>query len=292
MGLGIFPKAHKLLDLIAGVATGVYRVSMSASDKPRNTNDHYHIGIAAGAARVASALTDPMLSTIYPAMFWADRFLRGIETPHICDFGGGYGEACTLFGRVFPNARFTVVEVPEIVEQASAIDAAKHIHFTDTPPASCDLLFSSGVTMQAHGPQFACIEQLKPKAVIISAVEITPGDTFWSMQINRRYGRRCPYITFSEKEFVDRILAFGYILLDTWRMGQAMSGPSWTDARSRNFVGLPSSIPVSRTCKGQRRGGWSATSWGVKATEAQFETTKKGTEVHSNRGLSLSGGGF
>lgn len=225
MGLGIFPKVYRALDLASGLATGVYRVALKPGDKPRNTNDHHHLGSAAGAARVMSALTDPMPCTIYPAMFWVGRLLQGIEAPHICDFGGGFGEACVRFGRVFPSAKFTVVEVPEMVRQARDIEDARHITFTETPPASCDLLFSNGVTTNAHGPQLACVETLRPSALIVTGVEITAGQTFWSMQVNRRYGRRCPYITFNEADFVSRVVALGYSLRDTWHMGNAMSGP-------------------------------------------------------------------
>jgi hypothetical protein len=45
------------------------------------------------------------------------------------------------------------------------------------------------------------------------------------MQVNRRYGRRSPYVTFNDQEFVSRIASFGYELRDTWTMGHAGSGP-------------------------------------------------------------------
>lgn len=224
MSSGFVARAHWALDAIAGAATGFYRVAWRPGDAATNANAHYVLGHDVAAARVNAALHGPLPIGIYPVALWAGRFLDGIDAPHICDFGGGYGEACIQLGRLLP-ARFTVAEVPEVVHVARGVELTNGIAFTETLPDSCDLLISNGVIQNAHDAVFDGIARIQPRAVIITGVEITRGETFRSMQVNRRHGRRCPYITFNEVEFVSRVAAMGYDLRDSWSMGKAGSGP-------------------------------------------------------------------
>lgn len=166
MSLGLVHRTHKFIDLIGGVAAGVYRTSMRPGETGKNVDAHYISGAANAPARLKAAMTEPMPSAFYPTLFWAERFLADVASPHICDFGGGYGEACVRIGRMQNNARFSVVEVPDLVKAMKSI-SPPNLDYLDTPPASCDLLFSNGVTMNAPDAVFSCVEQVDAKALII-----------------------------------------------------------------------------------------------------------------------------
>ncbi|MCC6775242.1 MAG: hypothetical protein IT537_01175, partial [Hyphomicrobiales bacterium] len=202
MSLGLLPKAERLLAATAGLAIGWYRVRAAGPHEARNPNAHYIIDAARVRARIDEAIDKPLFAGAYPIIYWLTALLRDKSEPHICDFGGAYGEAFFRFRRYIPNLRYTVVEIPEIVRSARLITELASVEFTEAAPLKCDVLFSSGVIMNAHEAVFDAIDKIKPPALIISSVEVTDEPTYWSTVVMRKHGRRCPYVTFNRSEFI------------------------------------------------------------------------------------------
>jgi len=230
--LGILPKCYRLLDAMAGLAIGWYRVRADGPQPARNPNAHYVLGRDAILARMEEAARAPLAVSSFLSLFWASRALGGNGSPHIWDFGGGYGEAFFRFRRYIPNLQYTVTEIPEIVSATQGIAELKPITFTETRPTSCDLFFSSGVVMVAHEQVLNAIAQAQPPWAMITSVEVTDRPTYWSTVVMRRYGRRCPYITFNRREFIGRVEAMGYRLIDSCRQGSASSG-AWLNLQEQ-----------------------------------------------------------
>lgn len=233
--LGILPKAQRLLDAIAGLAIGWYRIPTRGPQPAANPNNHYVLPQAAIIARVNDAAEALLPQSSFPPLFWVSRALSGVSAPHIWDFGGGYGEAFFRFRRYMPDLRYTVTEIPEIVASARQISSLSPVAFTEHAPELCDLFFSSGVVMPAHECVFTAIQENRPPLVLVSSVEVTDRPTYWSLVVMRRYGRRCPYVTFNRREFVERVEAMGYRLLDSCRQGLSSSG-AWLNLQAQPEV--------------------------------------------------------
>jgi putative methyltransferase (TIGR04325 family) len=71
----------------------------------------------------------------------------------VTDFGGACGELGRDFLTVFPQARYTVVENPVLV--ALMAKSGGGVQFTATPPAECDLFFSSSTLQYLEDPMAA-----------------------------------------------------------------------------------------------------------------------------------------
>jgi putative methyltransferase (TIGR04325 family) len=234
---GILQKINRLLDAAAGLAIGWYRYRTNGPAPERNVNAHYVLGIDAIRRRMTDAQVAPLVAGAFAPLFWSSRALSNSEAPHIWDFGGGYGEAFFRFRRYIPNLRYTISEIPEIVASARTLSELSEIAFiaaaeTPSSPLSCDLFYSSGVIMNAHQHVMHAIAMTKPPVLLITSVEVTESPTYWSMVVMRKYGRRCPYITFNRSEFIQRIEQMGYRLSDSCRQGRSSSG-AWLNLQEQ-----------------------------------------------------------
>jgi putative methyltransferase (TIGR04325 family) len=236
-GSGLTVKLHRSIDIGIGLLIGWYRLRVDEPQPEQNPNAHYVRENEALDLRIANAMTGALTSDQLARVYSVAELVRGIDRPRICDFGGAYGEDCLRFRRYIPDAVCTVVEIPEIVESAKRVDALKDISFS-TVPSACDVLFSGGVVMNAHEPLFEAIKALNPPGLVISSVEITDSPTYWSMVVYRKTKRRCPYITFNRREFIDRVAALGYTLTDTWHQGENTSGVFLNGQRNPDAYGF------------------------------------------------------
>ena len=223
-GLGLTVKLHRTIDIGIGLLIGWYRIRVDEPQPKRNANANYIYTKEDIERHIANAITDVPTGNQLATIYSVAEFVRGIDRPNICDFGGGYGRDCLRFRRYIPGAVCTVVEIPEIVDSAKSVDALKEIKFSTTLPIACDVFYSAAVVMNAHVQLFEAIKTLNPPRLVISSVEITESPTYWSMVVYRKYRRRNPYITFNRQEFLDRITALGYTLKNTWYQGENTSG--------------------------------------------------------------------
>lgn len=223
-GLDLTGKLHRTIDIGIALLIGWYRIRVAEPQPEKNPNTHYIREKEDIDRRIANANTGAPASNQLAVILSVAGFVRGMDQPRICDFGGGHGEDCLRFRRYIPDAIYTVVEIPEIVESAKRVDALKGITFSTSVPSTCDVFYSGGVVMNAHVPLFEAIKTLRPPRMIITSVEITDSPTYWSMVVYRKTGRRCPYITFNRQEFLDRVTGLGYTLTNTWYQGQNTSG--------------------------------------------------------------------
>src|ERR1017187_4899681 len=223
-GLGLTVKLHRTIDIGIALLIGWYRIRIDGPQPERNPNAHYIYTTEELDRRIADAITGVPTSNQLAIIYSVADLLKGIDRPRICDFGGAYGGDCLRMRRYIPEAVFTVVEIPEIVESAKRVDELKEITFSSTLPSACDVFYSSGVVMNAHVPLFEAIKTLTPARVVISSVEITDAPTYWSLVVYRKTGRRCPYITFNRQEFISRFTDLGYTLKNTWYQGENTSG--------------------------------------------------------------------
>jgi putative methyltransferase (TIGR04325 family) len=76
--------------------------------------------------------------------------LLGRDDLEITDFGGSCGETGQDFLQAHPRTRYTVVEIPALVDQMGAKDSP--IIFTKTMPQQCDIFFSSGTLQYLDQP--------------------------------------------------------------------------------------------------------------------------------------------
>ncbi len=223
-GLGLTVKLHRTIDIGIALLIGWYRIRVDGPQPERNPNAHYIYTEVELDRRIANANTSVLTTSHLVGIYSVAEFVRGMNRPRICDFGGAYGEDCLRLRRYIPDAVCTVVEIPEIVDSAKNVDALKEITFSSTLPSACDVFYSSGVVMNAHMPLFEAIKTLIPPRVVITSVEITDAPTYWSMVVYRKTGRRCPYITFNRQEFISRFTDLGYTLKNTWYQGENTSG--------------------------------------------------------------------
>jgi putative methyltransferase (TIGR04325 family) len=153
-----------------------------------------------------------------------ESFIKDIDKAVICDFGGAYGQAYFRLLRLLSKpVHWNVTEIPEIVQIAKRFDQLRPINFSESPPEA-DILYSHGVVMHADGALLNAISKANPKSLIIDGVECVDSQTFYTWQVLRKTGRRCVYVTYNRKEFVEIIESLGYSLASEWEGGRSGSG--------------------------------------------------------------------
>jgi hypothetical protein len=75
---------------------------------------------------------------------WIDRRIEETGTVRICEIGGGYGALCSWFKQAFPEATYTIVDLPESL-------LFSRLYVSLTRP---DLSTSCGLEGAAHGVRF------------------------------------------------------------------------------------------------------------------------------------------
>lgn len=74
----------------------------------------------------------------------------GLEAPVVVDFGGATGDVALQLADFVPGVRFVVVETPGMARACA--DIFTHCAFSDTPPADCDVFYSSSTLQYVPDP--------------------------------------------------------------------------------------------------------------------------------------------
>lgn len=159
----------------------------------------------------------------YAAMFWLREVLPG--SARVFDIGGHVGIARIAYAKYLsfdPSLRWTVYDVPSVVEAGAKIAAERGIaglDFTTRLDAldGADVLFSSGALQYL---EWSLVDELaklrsRPKALVLNLLSLTELRTFYTVQ---RMGRVfCPYALSNRRELFDGITRLGYELRDEWQ---------------------------------------------------------------------------
>jgi len=175
-------------------------------------------------AKMYLSRTRYVLACDYPAMFWLDRLLaEGCES--IFDLGGNIGIKYYAFRRYlhYPQQlRWTVCELPGIAsagaEWAAEHDEWRQIRFTSerNDVAGHDILFASGVLQYLPWTLGDLLEGLRqpPRHLLINVLPLHDRFSFFTVQNSARL--YAPYRISAQPDFVQAIIARGYVLRDHW----------------------------------------------------------------------------
>jgi hypothetical protein len=98
---------------------------------------------------------------------WIDRTIEATGTVRICEIGGGYGALCSWFKQAFPEATYTIVDLPESL-------LFSRLYVSLTRP---DLATSVGLAEAPHGVRFVpnyMAEQLaQPFDLVINTLSMS-----------------------------------------------------------------------------------------------------------------------
>jgi putative methyltransferase (TIGR04325 family) len=158
----------------------------------------------------------------YAVLFWVLRHLH--EGTTLIDFGGSIGLTYyrfTRFASLPANARWIVVELPEIVAEGRRVavrEEAAGLEFETTIEAApyCDILVSAGAFqyMERSIPEFLNLLAAKPAHLIVNKVPVVAGKAYWTLQ---NFGPAVsPHRVYNESEFIGYFTGAGYELKDRW----------------------------------------------------------------------------
>jgi putative methyltransferase (TIGR04325 family) len=179
----------------------------------------------------------------YPAMFWLrDGLDHGLRS--VFDLGGHVGVKFYAFEswlRCPAETRWTVCEVPELVERGRRLAAARMcedmLDFTEQPGDAdgYDMLFASGslqlLPWTLH-QQLALLKQL-PRRLVINATAIHPDRSYF---VPRHSGPQ-PLRVQAEREFVAPLERLGYRQLDRWETPAELAVPPQDRCGLDHFTG-------------------------------------------------------
>jgi putative methyltransferase (TIGR04325 family) len=142
----------------------------------------------------------------------------------LIDFGGSIGLTYyrfTRFASLPANARWIVVELPEIVAEGRRVavrEEAAGLEFETTIEAApyCDILVSAGAFqyMERSIPEFLNLLAAKPAHLIVNKVPVVAGKAYWTLQ---NFGPAVsPHRVYNESEFIGYFTGAGYELKDRW----------------------------------------------------------------------------
>jgi putative methyltransferase (TIGR04325 family) len=164
----------------------------------------------------------PIYAEDYAVLFW----LKTLAAPgwRLFDYGGHTGGVYDAFLRVLAlpaGFRWTVFDVPAVVEQGRQISAARprpHLEFTTDFAAAdgSDLFLASGSLQYIDRPLHEDLRRLaaRPKHLIVNQLPLHDSLDFVTLQnIGTAY---CPYRIFNRRTFVSALESIGYELIDAW----------------------------------------------------------------------------
>jgi putative methyltransferase (TIGR04325 family) len=162
----------------------------------------------------------------YAVLFWLSRHLR--EGTTLVDFGGSIGLTYYRFIRFASlpaNARWIVIELPEIVAEGrrvAAREAASGLEFESAleAAANCDILVSADAFQYTERsiPELLNSLAAKPAHVIVDKVPIVAGEAYWTLQ---NFGPAVsPYRVYNEAAFIGYFRNAGYELKDRWTISE------------------------------------------------------------------------
>lgn len=167
----------------------------------------------------------------YPAMHWIESFLAGEDEGCVFDVGGHLGMKRVRYGEraVFPDRlRWIVGEtetlftessgplrdrVPEGVEVTSGFDRL----------GEADVVFASGVLQYLDVDLSTLLAGVRPVGVVINKVPLSTGKAHWTVE--RSAHAVVPYRVFNREDFLGRMRALGYGLVDEWQLDYGVEIP-------------------------------------------------------------------
>lgn len=199
---------------------GVYRTfeeaeASSPKTRPAGYNNQ-------GSARIAYA--PRVRPGDYPAIHWLNRsFIEGARS--VLDLGGHLGVKFYAFENMmeYPDAmRWTVCDVPAVVEQGRAVAAERavsdRLHFTDDYRAigDHDVLYATGSLQYLPTTLAELLQnlQVRPKRVVINFTPMHLERSFFT--INSIGTAFCSYRVQARSEFVQQMCDLGYVKRDDW----------------------------------------------------------------------------
>lgn len=171
----------------------------------------------------------------YPAMFWIDKRVR--PGSKIIDLGGAGGisyELYTQYSALPPNARWQVVDLPELIERGKrrhAGTANEVLTFSSRLGdfLECDIFHTAGCVQYLDDPfgffgGRGLLEQMvdRPPHIIINKIPLTDGNPFVTLQNLLRSAS--PYHVFNRDEVLAYFRKHGYRLIDEWRVAELAIG--------------------------------------------------------------------
>jgi putative methyltransferase (TIGR04325 family) len=163
-----------------------------------------------------------VLPSDYPALFWLRHIFESAKS--LFDFGGHVGVQFYSYRKylTYPDGlRWTVLDVPAIVERGAALAAQRDAHqlsFTTDfkNAAEHDVFFASGSLQYVETPfaqRLAALPRL-PQHLLLNKTPLTNGEPFVTLQnVIHAY---CPYAIFGRREFIGSLESLGYDLVDSW----------------------------------------------------------------------------
>jgi putative methyltransferase (TIGR04325 family) len=160
----------------------------------------------------------------YAAMLWFSK-LFGEGAASVFDIGGHIGIGYYAYQKYVdypPNLRWTVLDVPAVVESGRAYakenDAPGRLAFTTRPEDidGNDIVFASGSLQYLDYTLAELIGRVArpPRHLLINLTPIHVTESFFTLQnMGAAY---CAYRISSEREFLGGLRAAGYQLRDRW----------------------------------------------------------------------------
>jgi len=98
---------------------------------------------------------------------WIDRVIEATGTVRICEIGGGYGALCSWFKQAFPEATYTIVDLPESL-------LFSRLYVSLTRP---DLSTAAGLAEAPHGvcfvPNYMAEQLAQPFDLVINTLSMS-----------------------------------------------------------------------------------------------------------------------
>jgi putative methyltransferase (TIGR04325 family) len=171
----------------------------------------------------------------YAAMFWiAKRIKPGSQ---ITDLGGAGGISYELYTRhsaLPPNARWQVVDLPELIERgkrrhANTADGVLTFCSCLEGVSKCDILLTSGCIQYLEDPfgflgGKSVLDQIvaPPQHIIVNKIPLTNGKPYVTIQ--NLLNSASPYHVFNRDEVLAYFRKWGYRLADEWRVPELAIG--------------------------------------------------------------------
>jgi putative methyltransferase (TIGR04325 family) len=205
---------------VTALHRGVYRSFAEAiADAPRTMPSSYDNEASAAMYRERLSRVYP---SDYPVLFWMTSIWTDVR--RVFDFGGHVGIAFYAYAKYlrYPiDLRWTVLDVPSVIEQGQRLAAQRREHrlsFTrDLESAEgADVFLSAGSLQYIEEPLHSIISRIRrrPRHVIVNRTPIYDGESFVTLQNNGT--AICPYNVFNYQAFVGSMDRLGYELVDRW----------------------------------------------------------------------------
>ena len=210
-----------------------------------------------------SVRTRKIFAYDYPVLWWlAEAFGKGGHS--VLDIGGSVGVhyyAYQQFLEMPQGLRWTVAEVPSVARVGQRLASERQVESlvftTDLDDAvahsDADIWMAAGSLQYLDNPsvpQFLRRSSKRPQHIFLNKLPLYGGDTFVTTQ---NLGGNCfaPVHVFNRTEFVESIVAEGFVLRDEWAVPErSLYVPGFSERNISCFSGLYFVKGMSEVAKG------------------------------------------